>query len=67
LEVTISGGFLIYVIVFRHFSEVNNEATDEVWYKRAVEYHYNNPQVPFTKRTPLKLSFVVEGVENNII
>jgi len=21
---------------------VNNEATDEVWYKRAVEYHYNN-------------------------
>ena len=38
--------------MFRHFSEVNNEATDEVWYKRAVEYHYNNPQsfvfsVPF--------------------
>merc|ERR1712128_124787 len=35
-----------------HFSEVNNEATDEVWYKRAVEYHYNNPNsfvfsVPF--------------------
>eukprot|EP00091_Calanus_sinicus_P023983 TRINITY_DN8374_c0_g1_i1.p1 TRINITY_DN8374_c0_g1~~TRINITY_DN8374_c0_g1_i1.p1 ORF type:complete len:684 (+),score=169.91 TRINITY_DN8374_c0_g1_i1:80-2053(+) len=35
-----------------HFSEVNNEATDEVWYKRAVDYHYNNPDsfvfsVPF--------------------
>jgi len=35
-----------------HFAEVNNEAIDEVWYKRAVEYHYNNPQsfvfsVPF--------------------
>merc|ERR1719186_209692 len=35
-----------------HFSEVNNKATDEVWYKRAVEYHYNNPNsfvfsVPF--------------------
>jgi len=35
-----------------HFSEVNNEATDEVWYKRAVEYHFNNPNsfvfsVPF--------------------
>lgn len=35
-----------------HFSEVNNEATDEVWYKRAVEYHYNDPDsfvfsVPF--------------------
>ena len=31
---------------------MNNEATDEVWYKRAVEYHYNNPNsfvfsVPF--------------------
>ena len=37
---------------FSHFSEVNNEATDEVWYKRAVEYHFNNPNsfvfsVPF--------------------
>jgi len=35
-----------------HFSDLNNEATDEVWYKRAVEYHYNNPNsfvfsVPF--------------------
>ena len=36
----------------RHFSDVNNEATDEVWYKRAVDYHFNNPKsfvfsVPF--------------------
>jgi len=35
-----------------HFSDLNNEAIDEVWYKRAVEYHYNNPNsfvfsVPF--------------------
>jgi len=35
-----------------HFSEVNNKAIDEVWYKRAVDYHYNNPtsfvfSVPF--------------------
>merc|ERR1719400_2906954 len=35
-----------------HFADLNNEATDEVWYKRAVEYHYNNPSsivfsVPF--------------------
>ena len=35
-----------------HFSQVNNEATDEVWYERAVEYHFNNPNsfvfsVPF--------------------
>lgn len=38
--------------MFRHFSEVNNEATDEVWYRRAVDYHFNNPNsfvfsVPF--------------------
>ena len=38
--------------VCRHFADLNNEATDEVWYKRAVEYHYNNPSsfvfsVPF--------------------
>ena len=31
---------------------MNNEATDEVWYKRAVDYHFNNPEafvfsVPF--------------------
>merc|ERR1719461_514863 len=35
-----------------HFSQVNNEATDEVWYERAVEYHFDNPNsfvfsVPF--------------------
>ena len=38
--------------ISRHFADLNNEATDEVWYKRAVEYHYNNPSsfvfsVPF--------------------
>ena len=31
---------------------MHNKATDEVWYKRAVDYHYNNPSsfvfsVPF--------------------
>merc|ERR1719209_1398756 len=35
-----------------HFADRNSEATDKVWYKRAVEYHYNNPSsfvfsVPF--------------------
>ena len=39
-------------LICRHFADLNNEATDEVWYKRAVEYHYNNPSsfvfsVPF--------------------
>ena len=43
---------VLTVIFFRHFSEVNNEATDEVWYRRAVDYHFNNPNsfvfsVPF--------------------
>ena len=38
--------------VCRHFSDLNNKATDEMWYKRAVEYHYKNPtsfvfSVPF--------------------
>ena len=43
--------FLLF-LSFSHFSQVNNEATDEVWYERAVEYHFNNPNsfvfsVPF--------------------
>ena len=24
---------------FRHFADINNKATDETWYKRAVDYH----------------------------
>ena len=43
---------LLTFLFSRHFSQVNNEATDEVWYERAVEYHFNNPNsfvfsVPF--------------------
>ena len=43
---------LVTFLFCRHFSQVNNEATDEVWYERAVEYHFNNPNsfvfsVPF--------------------
>ncbi|XP_047117429.1 voltage-dependent calcium channel subunit alpha-2/delta-3 isoform X2 [Schistocerca piceifrons] len=35
-----------------HFSEIHNHAIDEVWYKRAVEHHYENSKsfvysVPF--------------------
>ena len=26
-------------ICFRHFADINNKATDETWYKRAVDYH----------------------------
>jgi hypothetical protein len=28
----------------RHFADINNKATDEVWYKRAVDYHMINPK-----------------------
>ena len=28
---------------FRHFADINNKATDETWYKRAVDYHKINP------------------------
>ncbi len=26
----------------RHFADINNKATDEIWYKRAVDYHKVN-------------------------
>ena len=29
-------------MVLRHFADINNKATDETWYKRAVDYHYIN-------------------------
>ena len=31
--------FLFNVCSFRHFADINNKATDETWYKRAVDYH----------------------------
>lgn len=27
-----------------HFSDINNRATDEIWYKRAVDYHKVDPK-----------------------
>ena len=27
---------------YSHFSDINNKATDEIWYKRAVDYHKVN-------------------------
>lgn len=35
-----------------HFASINNKATDEIWYRRAVDYHKINPKafvysVPF--------------------
>ena len=30
---------LISIYSFRHFADINNKATDETWYKRAVDYH----------------------------
>ena len=29
---------------FRHFADINNKATDETWYKRAVDYYKVNPE-----------------------
>ena len=31
-----------FLLVLRHFADINNKATDETWYKRAVDYHYIN-------------------------
>ena len=28
---------------FRHFSKTNAKAIDELWYKRAVDYHFKSP------------------------
>ena len=28
----------------RHFADINNKATDEVWYRRAVDYYKINPK-----------------------
>merc|ERR1719215_1208388 len=40
------------VIPEPHFADINNKAIEEVWYKRAVDYHLINPKafvysVPF--------------------
>lgn len=44
--------FLIFNYCSQDFSEKNNRAIDETWYKRAVEQHFVEPQsfvfsVPF--------------------
>lgn len=38
---------------FRHFKDVHNKAIDEVWYRRAVDQNYEDPErfvysVPFS-------------------
>ena len=32
------------ILLSRHFADINNKATDEIWYKRAVDYHKVNPK-----------------------
>ncbi len=34
--------FIIGFFSCRHFPDINNKATDEIWYKRAVDYHKVN-------------------------
>ncbi len=29
---------------FSHFADINNKATEEVWYRRAVDYYKINPK-----------------------
>ena len=31
-------------LLFRHFADINNKATEEVWYRRAVDYYKINPK-----------------------
>ena len=32
-----------FAFCFRHFSNTNAKAIDELWYKRAVDYHFKSP------------------------
>ena len=51
----------------RHFADINNKAIEEVWYKRAVDYHLINPKafvysVPFDvgkKKTQVTASHAI--------
>lgn len=50
LENTLQNFF--FILFKRHFSELNNRAMDETWYKRAVDQHAIEPEsfvfsVPF--------------------
>ena len=53
--------------IFRHFADINNKAIEEVWYKRAVDYHMINPKafvysVPFDvggKKTQVTASHAI--------
>lgn len=53
--------------IYRHFSDINNKAIEEVWYKRAVDYHIINPHafvysVPFDvgrKKTQVTASHAI--------
>ena len=57
---------LLY-FVFRPFADINNKAIEEVWYKRAVDYHIKDPKafvysVPFDvgkKKTQVTASHAI--------
>ena len=52
---------------FRPFADINNKAIEEVWYKRAVDYHIKDPKafvysVPFDvgkKKTQVTASHAI--------
>ena len=31
-------------MICSHFADINNRATDEIWYRRAVDYHKVDPR-----------------------
>ncbi|XP_064214426.1 voltage-dependent calcium channel subunit alpha-2/delta-3 isoform X3 [Tribolium castaneum] len=46
---------------FRHFHMLHNKAIDEIWYRRAVEYHYVDPTA-YIYSVPFDI-----GAENNTL
>jgi len=54
---------------FRHFSETNKKAIDEVWYKRAIDQHNIEPD-SFVFSVPFNSGYIfllISTVKNNLI
>ncbi len=60
--------------IFRHFADINNKATEEVWYRRAIDYHKINSKsfvfsVPFdvgAKRTRIMGTHAIMVGKNDL-
>ncbi|KAI4463039.1 voltage-dependent calcium channel subunit alpha-2/delta-related [Holotrichia oblita] len=49
----------------RDFSSTNSRSVDEIWYKRAVEENYENPNVTYTFAIPLVDEMDINNTEFN--